>query len=202
MWTRIVLKPWWARALISAGVCAIFVAADWRAHGWAADPHESWLFTLVGHVEGIVFFGLLVAAFTSNSHQGYTNVLYGLDPARRSAAIDASFRGPVPADAPVRVAAIRVAGRRLQSARFWRAIWLMLSCVAVISLLAHIVNTAALLAHDPWKPGTDNWQAGTCFTLTIILCFAVAWYVSLDVKHRLQALGQTQMLSPFGTATS
>jgi hypothetical protein len=94
MWTRIVLKPFWARTLVMSGVGAVVNAVYWGARGFAADPHESWLFTLVGYLGGAVIFGLLVAAFTSNSHRAYTTALAGLDPARRSAAVDASFRRP------------------------------------------------------------------------------------------------------------
>jgi hypothetical protein len=129
MWIRIVLKPWWARAFASAGVYAILVAAGWCAHGLAADPHESWWFTLAGHGTSIVILGLLVAAFTGNSHRVYANALAGLDSAQRSAAIDASFRGPIPVDVRVRDAAIRVAGRRLQTARLWRTPGLLLLCL-------------------------------------------------------------------------
>jgi hypothetical protein len=108
METRIVLKPWWARASAWAGVYAILVAADWWTRGLAPDPHQTWLFTLAGHVASIVIFGLLAAAFTSNSHRAHTNAVAGLQPAQQSTAVDASFRGPVAVDAPVRDAAIRV----------------------------------------------------------------------------------------------
>jgi len=69
MWTRIALKPWWARALAWAGVYAIFAVGDWCARGLAPDPNETWLFTLAGRVVSIVIFGLLAAAFTSNSYR-------------------------------------------------------------------------------------------------------------------------------------
>ncbi len=72
-----------------------------------------------GQVAGIVIFGLVVAALTGNSHRAYTYGLVRRDPAQRTAAVDASFRGPVPVDAPVRDAAIRITGRRLRLARFW-----------------------------------------------------------------------------------
>ncbi len=175
MWTRIVLRPWWARALASAGVYAIYVAAYWWARGLAADPYQ-----LAKHVASIVIFGLLVAAFTSNSHQAYTNALAGLDPAQRSAAVDASFRGPVPVDVPVRDAAIWVAGRRLQSARIWRVMWLVLLCLGVLSFVLAWIGRGSL----------GKLMTGIIFA--VILCLTVAaWYVSLSVKHRLQTLRQT-----------
>jgi hypothetical protein len=171
------LKPWRARALASAGVYAILVAAGWCARGLAADPHESWSFTLGGHVANIVIFGLLVAAFTSNSHLAYTNAFAGLDPAQRSAAVDASFRGPVPVDAPVRDAAIRVAGRRLYSTRSWRV---------VLGLLVFAAGVGLALGTWPsgWDP--DGW-----INFAVILGISVAGtYGSLSAKHRLQTLRQ------------
>src|ERR1700739_3091181 len=90
VWTRIVLKPWWGRAIMSAGVNAILAAPGWCAHGLATDPHESSLSALAWNVAGILLFGLLVAAFTSNSHRAYAYALAGLDPAQRAAAGDAS----------------------------------------------------------------------------------------------------------------
>jgi hypothetical protein len=197
MWTRILLKPFWVRALASAGVLAIVEVADWCARGLPADPHESslsWLFTLVGRVVALAIFGVLVAAFTSTSNGILTNALTGLDPAQRSAAVAASFRGPVPVDAPVRDAAIRVAWRRLQSARFWRVLWLVLLGLGTLSWL---------MPRFVWKQGTPGWDIDDWINFAIVLCFTVAaWYVSLSVKHRLQTLGPTQIQSPFGTATS
>jgi hypothetical protein len=138
-------------------------------HGLATDPHESWLSALAWNVAGILLFGLLVAAFTSNSHRAYAYALAGLDPAQRAAAVDASFRGPVPVDAPVRDAAIRVAGRRLQSARFWRVLWLVLLCLIILSAgrdwcraLGHLLGkltTGLILPSSSslrWQPGTHR----------------------------------------------
>lgn len=176
MWTRIMLKPWWARALAAAGVYAIGVAAVWCAHGLAASPHQAWLSTPAGQAVSIVFVGLLVAALTSSSHNACTNALAGLDPAQRSAAIDASFRGPVPVDAPVRDAATRIAGRRLYSARSWRV------------MLVLIVLTACVpLARGAWPSwGPEGW-----LYFAVILGFTVAaWYEWLSSKHRLQTLRQ------------
>jgi Protein of unknown function (DUF2510) len=199
MWIRIVLKPWWVRALVLAGVYALFDAvydcANWLGgYHIADDPYHN-VFTLAGHVAGIAIFGLLVAAFTSNSHLAYTYALAGLDPAQRSAAVDASFRGPVPTDAPIRDAAIRVAGRRLQSARLWRVLWL------VVLICAHVFSPVWEFV---WKTGTyDDLHPGDWISFALVLCLTVAaWYVSISAKHRLQMLRQTQAQSPFGTATS
>jgi hypothetical protein len=202
MWTRIVLKPFWARALVTSGVGAILNAVDWSDRGFAADPYESWLFTLAGHLAGAVIFGLLVAAFTTNSHHAYTHALASLDPTQRSAAVDASFRGPVPVDAPVREAAIRVGQRRLQSALFWRTIWLVLSGWGVLAI---VLLVGEWLARGTWPASgsnTHDWISRAVSFAVILGLLIAAWYVPLNIKHRLQMLGQTQIQSPFGTATS
>jgi hypothetical protein len=186
MWTRIVLKPWWARALAWAGVYAILNTAGWCADGLAAGAYQSWFSTLAWHVASIVIFGLVVAAFTSNAHRAYTNALACLDPAQRSAAIDASFRGPFPVDAPVRDAAIRVGQLRLESARFWRVMWLVLLC--------WVVGWQALFAIGPhfWNRFWNEWDPDHLTGFAVCLFATVAaWYVSLSVMHRLQTLRRT-----------
>ena len=178
MWTRIVLKPWWARALVSAAVYAVLVVSRWCARGLAADSHQRWLSTLPGQVASMVLFGVLMAAFTSISHKAYANALAGLDAAQRSAASDASFRGAVPVDAPVRDAAIWIAGRRLQSARSWR---LLLGLV--------VLGPGSGLALGTWP---SLWHPEEWINFAVILGITVAaWYLSLTLKHRLRLLRQS-----------
>ncbi|MGO9506971.1 MAG: hypothetical protein ACLPXZ_06350 [Mycobacterium sp.] len=174
MWTRILLKPWWVRAQVSAGVFAVVVAAGWCARGLPPDPHESWLFTLAKHTASIVIFGLLAAAFTSNLHNVFTNALAGLDPAQRSAAVDASLRGPVPEDARVRDAAIRVAGCRIYSARSWRVMLVLIIVVAAVPLAAG--------AWPSWDP--QDW----IYAAAILGATAAAWYEWLSARRRIQTL--------------
>jgi hypothetical protein len=180
MWTRLLLKPWWARALASAGVSAVLVALGWCARWMASDLYPDVLSTLAMHVASIVVFGLLVAVCTTSSHRAYFIDLAGLDPVRRSAAVDASFRGPVPADASVRDVAIRVTQRRLKRAKFWRVFWLVLFCLAVATDVLGLVRSGT-------APKADDlmWDA-VYLGLTV-----AAWYVSVSVKHRLQLLRQT-----------
>jgi hypothetical protein len=191
MWTRIVLMPFWARVLAAAGVFALLKAVDWCAHGLAADAQSPWWVPVVGIVLGMVVFGVLVAAFTDNSHLAFNNALAGLDPAQRSAAVGVSFRGPVPVDAPVRDAAIRVAQRRLQSALFWKAICLALLCIAGLCVIAGLANETlpSGWVHEHWTTLPSGYLLGSLIDAAVILCFtAAAWYVSLSVKRRLQAL--------------
>jgi hypothetical protein len=170
------LKPWWARALTSAAALAVVVAAGWWAHGLAAYPHHSWLFSLAQRLAVIVTAALLVAALTSRSHRAYTNALVRVDPARRSAAIGASARGPVPADEATRKAAIRIAGVRLRSARRWRVWFSVLLSLAVLRV--------ALDWSSDWKG--DDWV-----DYAVILGLAAGtWYVSLSAGRRLQTLRQ------------
>jgi hypothetical protein len=176
MWTRLLLKPWWVRALAPAGVLALVVVEGLCAHGLAAYPHRSWLVALAERVAVIVIVSLLLAASTVNSHRAYTNAVAGLDSEQRSAAIAASVRGAVPADAPVRDAAIRIARARRVSAVRWRP-W----------LTAWLGLAALDLVLSRWLTGE---KSSTDWTdLVVILCFAAgAWYVSLSVERRLKAL--------------
>ncbi len=177
MWPRIVLMPWWARALAAAGGYALVVALSWCEHGLAGDPQQSWSFTLTSHVANVVIFGLVVAAFTSAAHSAYAYALAGLDSAHRSAAINASFRGPVPVDASVRDAAIRIAWRRLQSARSWRVL---------LGLLVLFEGLA--LALGKWPSG---WDLEDWIDFAAFLVIAVgAWFLSQSLKHRIQMLRQ------------
>ena len=73
-----------------------------------------------------MIFGLLAAAFTSNLHTLSTRALAGLDPGQRSAAIDAGLRGPVPEDARVREAALKIAEARILSARPWQIVFIFI----------------------------------------------------------------------------
>ena len=198
MWTRILLKPWWARTLAVAGVDAVLGAVDWCAR-WLggdqlADDHYHNVYTLAVQVAAILIFGLVVAGCTGNSHLAYSTALAGLDPVQRSAAVDASFRGPVPVDARVRDAAIRVALRRLCVARFWRVMWLVL-----LGLWVPLV--AVVLVRGETRSLNLHLEDGINFAVLLYLTVA-AWHVSLSVKHRLQTLGQTQIQSPLGVATS
>lgn len=184
MWTRILLMPWRQRAFVAAGVDAVLNMPDWLVRGLGPDPHELWLFALLHKVMGIAIFGLVVAACTQNSHRAYTNALAGLDPAQRLAALEASFGGPVPVDAPVRDAAIRVTRRRLTVARSWRVVGLIL-----VGLL--LVGVLQLAAHPALSTRLSELDAADWFDIALAFGLAVtACYASLNAEHRLQLLGR------------
>jgi len=186
MWTRFLLLPWWTRALLTAGVYAIQVTADWLA----ADLPQNFLSQLLWDAAIMVIFGLVVAANTANSHRIYADALAGLDPAQRSVAVRASFRGPVPADGFVRVAAIRISERRLYLARFWRVMWLVVVCLGL-----------GFFALGRYLNGTSGWQADDWIGEAIVLCVAVtAWYVFLRIGPRLQTLRYTGAFAAMGVA--
>ncbi len=190
MWTRILLQPSWVRGLAVAGVYAIAAAVSWCASWLAGDAQWPGLSAFAGQVAGIIIFGLVVAVLTTSSHRAYAIDLAGLDPARRSAAVDASFHGPVPADASVRDAAIGVTERRLRRARFWRVMWLIGVGMGVLSLVIWIFRSEVSL----WRQAAA-WDPGDWINFAIILGFAVgAWYASISAKHRLQTLRQTSDL--------
>jgi hypothetical protein len=176
MWTRFLLKPWWVRAWASAGLYALVMTTDWCARGLPSDPHRSWLYTIADHLASIAFAGLVLAVLTDTAHRAHTNALAGLDPAQRWAAIDSVLGGPAPVDAPVRVAAIRLAGLRLRSVQTSR-MWLMV--VLVVTYLSVLVSSST------WKTG--EW----IICVTVLCVAAVAWRASLSVERRLQILSWT-----------
>ncbi len=197
MWTQILRKPFWARVFIVAGCNAILGAvmkcADWLGGHHADNPYHD-VYALACYVVGNLIFGLLVAAFTSNSNQAFARALWGLNPAQRSAAVDATFRGPVPDDAPVLDAAIRVAGQRLNLARFWRTIWLVFVGLPVLVAGAQL----ALGTYQPTNSEPSDW-----IFLALLLYFMVsACYVSISLKHRVEMLRQARIQSPFGATTT
>lgn len=182
MWTRFVLKPWWARTLAGACGYGVIDAMDWGAHGLAADPYEPWTFTLAWHVAGMVSVGLLLGLFTDSSHIVCTTALDGLNPQQRSAAIDASLRGPAPTDPAVRDAAKRIAGRRVYSMRFWTS-----NCRALLVLIVFVAVLGLTLGNWPSGWDRDDWMWGAAF----LSATAASWYVSVGAQRRLQLLRQT-----------
>lgn len=195
MWTQFLRKPFWARVFIVAGCNAmidtVMECGDWLGGYPPVDPYN--VYRLAGYVAGSLIFGVLVAAFTSNSNQAFTRALWGLNPAQRSAAVEATFRGPVPDDASVLYAAIRVAGQRLSLARFWRTIWLVFVGLPVLAAVIEL----ALGTFEPAESKPSEW-----ILFALLLYFMVsACYVSVSVKHRLEVLRQAWIQSPLGTAT-
>jgi hypothetical protein len=184
MWTRFVLKPWWARTFAGASGYGIVDAADWCACGLPADPHEPLLLTLAWHVAGVVTFGLLLAMCTDSSHIVCTTALDGLNSQQRSEAIDASLRGPAPSDPAVRDAAIRIAGRKVYSTRFWAS-----NCRALLVLMVLVAGLGLALGSWPSDWDHDDWMWGTA-----VLCvMLMSWYFSVGAQRRLQMLKQTRI---------
>jgi hypothetical protein len=173
MWTRFLLMPWWSRTWAAAGAYAVVVTAQWCARGLPPDPHRSWLYTITDHAASIVFAGFVVAALTDTVHRAYANTLAGLDPAQRWAAVDSVLGGPVPVDAPVHSAALRLAALRRHSARTCR-VWLM--------VLFGITSLGVLVTWPSWRLG--EWA----FFTTVYCLVAAVWQASLSVERRLQAL--------------
>ncbi len=184
MWTQILLKPFWPRMLILAGcnfaLDTVMRCADWLGGHPPVEPFN--VYGLAAYVAGSLIFGLLVATFTGNSNQAYTRALFSLDPAQRTAAVDAAFRGPVPDDPSVLYAAIRVAGQRLSVARFWRAIFLMF---VGLPLLA----TGVRLAQGTFEPATSA-PSHWIFSAVLLYLMVSACCVSISVKHRVAVLRQ------------
>ena len=83
--------PFWARTFAVLSIFGVLEGVGWWTSGLAVDPHVPWLLALAGRVAALMILGLLVAASTSKSHLAYKTALAGLDPAQRSAAVDATF---------------------------------------------------------------------------------------------------------------
>lgn len=187
MWTRILLMPWWARALIAGGLDAVLMAVNYCADWLFSALHQDSSSTLMQDAISIVIFGLLVAVLTRNSHKAYTRALAGLDPAQRSEALDASFRGLVPADAATREAAIRVTRRRVVVAGFWRVLWLVLSCMGIAALVLEMTRATGREGPDP-----DDWISLALSSAATLM----SWNVSIRAKRYLQILDCTRELHP------
>jgi hypothetical protein len=179
MWIRFLLKPFWARVFTVACAYGVVKIVDWCARGLPAEPSQSPWSTLGWQVVGAMISGLVLAAFTDNSHNAFAGALYGLDSRQRSEAIDASFRGPVPADPKVRDAAVRVAQRRVYATQFCTSNYRAL-------LVLIVLFTGLGLALGTWPSGWD--RADWMWTAALVCAAVATWYVSASAKRRLQIL--------------
>jgi hypothetical protein len=199
MWTQFLRKPFWARVFIAAGFNAflgiVTMCADWLGGHPPVDPYN--VYRLAGHVVGLMLVGLLVAALTGNSNLVYTRALWGLNPAQRSAAVDATFGGPVPDDASVLYAAIRVAAHRLNLARFWRTLFLVL-------IGANVLAVGVGLALGTIRPtiSTNSLPSEWISLALFLYVFVSVCYVSISVQHRLEVLRQAWSQSPVAATTT
>jgi hypothetical protein len=191
MWTQVLLKPWWARALASA--CTAAVLYPLLGFLLVRPPHFDPLRVVVVTAAVALLVGVVVAAMTQKSHQAYVNILNKLESPHRPAAVGASRGGPVPADAGVRNAAIRVGELRLRTAQRCKRIWLIVACFFGLAL------TSGPLWGDPFPPRQKlfHW---------VVIALAVwamgsAWYSSRRVQHRLEVLRSADLHNaPIGEA--
>lgn len=178
MWTRILLQPWWSRALVWAFLAAVLFPILGLLLAGQANPHP-WRAVVVTAAVA-VFVGVVAAATTHRSHQAYANVLNELESPHRSAAIDASRTGPVPTDAGVRDTAIRLGELHLRAAQRGKRIWLIVACFFGLAL------TSETLWGDPFPPRQKLFYL---IVVALALCaMGWAWYSSRRVQHRLEML--------------
>jgi hypothetical protein len=186
LWTGLMFKPWWARALPwffgVAGAFAVIAGIRWLTGESSFHPSR----TIAVGAAVAVFVGLVAAAATHRRHRAYTKALDGLPPPDRSVAIDASWHGPVPAGARVRDAAIRIGEIRVAAAQRSKRIWLY---VTVFLGLAVALDVGSKYLFEPVS-NRDLPFYGTLIALTT--CAAVsACYASRRTQHRLVVLKRT-----------
>ncbi len=199
MWTRFLVMSFWTRVAIAAGIDAMIdgvrLFSSWLGgYHLASAPQlidHNLFHTIISQGIGYVLAGLMVAAFTNNSHEIYTYTLRGLDSQQRSTAIEAAIRGPVPTDVYVRSAAIGVARRRLQCVGFWKTIWLVALCLNALALALGL---------------TDGWQGfdleGWAWSVLVPCFAAAAWYVSKSAEQRFRLLSWTDSFDAAAVSAS
>jgi hypothetical protein len=111
---RSLLQPFWVRALVAACPLPIVMTVMFASIGREAE-FWGWELGFTGVVALVA--GLIGAALTEPAHLAYTEALEDLPADQRSAAVTAMWRGPVPDDARVRDAAIRVGEAYLAKSR-------------------------------------------------------------------------------------
>ena len=126
LWIRILLAPWWVRALygagsawVGAGIAEVLLWAN------AQTPHDYHHTSVVlsplwlAIIFGLVPFVMAVIAATGYQRQRseFGEAVAGLPAADAATAIRAIWRGPLPTDGAVRAAAIRVGNLYLESRR-------------------------------------------------------------------------------------
>jgi hypothetical protein len=190
MWLRIMLTPWWARALpwslVVVGAFAAMACVRWLA-GEPFHPGR----TIPVAAALAVFVGLVAAAITHRRHTAYVTALEGFASPDRSAVIETSWRGTVPADARVRAAAIRVGAIRLAAAQ--RSTRLTLR-VAVVLALALALDLGSKYLFEPVSH-RDLPFLGTMIALTACAA-ASAWCTARGTQRRLALLRNTAFDNP------
>jgi hypothetical protein len=183
---RLMLKPWWVRALPGFSVVAVAYAVTAGVRWLAGEPPTHPWRTIAAATAAAAIVGLVAAATTHRRHQAYTKTLDGVPAPERSAAIDASWHGPIPADARVRDAAIRVGEIRVAAAQRAKRIWLYLTAFLG---LAVALDVGSKYLFEPVS-NRDLPFSGTLIALTS--CAAVlAFYTSRRTQHRLEVLKRT-----------
>ena len=177
---RVLLQPFWIRAAVAACPLAVAMGVVFALIGDAG--FWRWELGFTGAV--VLLAGLMAAGLTQPEHRAYTEAVDELPAEQQSAAVIAMWRGPIPADAQVREAAIRVGQVYLAKSR-------RKNHVAIgFLVLLHCIRIATTHAYG---------------ALVGIVCAAVALmalirYTSRRIERRMELLSGGTNLSYDGCA--
>jgi hypothetical protein len=172
MRTYLANLPRWALGLISG-----FTFGTAMGIFTKIDGPTSWTEAVVGGVIMGVLFGA-VMAFSIDKRRREMRVALGDLPADKSrAARRAADRGPIPADAEVRAAALRIAGHQLDLFRRARG----RSVVVIVLLMTSTVGL--VVSGSPWYVRLLN-------ALTPLLMLIGYWYWPRRIRKRIELLSE------------
>ena len=147
MWVRMILAPWWIRALILAGfitlwVVVLFAIMSFEGRAWFEDGGFDPKTVIVVVVMSGLGLSLLLAVAVGQSQRLYRAALAPAgSPAKQAEAIAAAKRGPVPLDPQVREAAAHLAGISARNYRRHGQRMIVINVIGVAALLLLTVRT-------------------------------------------------------------
>lgn len=176
MWIRVILAPWWVRALIATAIVGACVFASivllWSGDGGFGLPIGGVLLIVLGC---LIVGALLGFAMGQQSHLYAEALTVTSTPAERSEAIDAVWRGPIPENSRAREAARRIAQIQMalhdKNRRMIHIVYPLLAVLWVFLTVLAVVND---------EPGRALWNAG----LAALWTYATVW--TLTAERRMQ----------------
>lgn len=168
MWVRMVLAPWWIRALVLAGFIMLWIVAlvaimSFEGRMWFDDGGFQPKPVIVIVVMTGLVLSVLIAVAVGQSQRLYQAALAPADSeAKRSEAIAAAQSGPVPQDPQVRAAAAHLVGISVRNYRRHGHRMIIINAVGVVALL--------LLALRPVVTGAPG---DTLFPALLALLFGL-----------------------------
>ena len=165
---RILLQPFWLRAVLAACPLAVAMTMVFVMIGDAG----SWPWELGLNGAAVLLAGFIGAGLTQHAHWAYTEAVDELPAEQQSAAVIAIWRGPVPANARVRKAAMRVAQLYLAKSRRKN----------------HVAIGFLVLLHCMRIATTHAYGALACTVCAVVAIVALIRYTSRRIERRIEML--------------